>query len=90
MMTPDLPAFAPLFAHQLQQLRTATQAALHCHGPTRTEVYEPLPKWRRAAKRPSCLDLVTLLRKQLADKPVTFPTATTTPTYQTMLSAAAA
>ena len=29
MMTPDLPAFAPLFAQQLQQLRTATQAALH-------------------------------------------------------------
>lgn len=29
MMTPDLPAFAPLFAQQLQQLRTDTQAALH-------------------------------------------------------------
>ncbi len=29
MMTPDFPAFAPLFAQQLQQLRTATQAALH-------------------------------------------------------------
>ena len=65
-------------------------AGLHCYGPTRTEVYEPLPKWRRAAKRPSCLDLVTLLRRQLADQPVTFPTATTTPTYQTMVSAAAA
>ena len=24
-----------------------------------------LPKWRRAARRPSCQDLVTLLRKQL-------------------------
>ena len=23
-----------------------------------------LPKWRRAARRPSCLDLVTLLRRQ--------------------------
>ena len=29
MLTPDLPAFAPLFAQQLQDLRTATQAALH-------------------------------------------------------------
>jgi hypothetical protein len=29
MTTPDLPAFAPLFAQQLQQLRTTTQAALH-------------------------------------------------------------
>ncbi|MBP8261278.1 MAG: hypothetical protein KA118_16630 [Verrucomicrobia bacterium] len=29
MTTPDLPAFAPLFAQQLQELRAATQAALH-------------------------------------------------------------
>jgi hypothetical protein len=65
-------------------------AGLKCYGPTRTVVYEPLPKWRRGAKRPSCLDLVTLLRKQLADKPVTFPTAAATPTYQTMVGAAAA
>lgn len=65
-------------------------AGLHCYGPTRTEVYEPLPKWRRGAKRPSCQDLVTLLRKQLAAKPVTFPTATAPPTYQTMVGTAAA
>lgn len=65
-------------------------ASLHCYGTTRTEVYEALPKWRRGAKRPSCLDLVTLLRKQLADKPVTFSTATATPTYQTMVGTAAA
>jgi hypothetical protein len=41
-------------------------AGLQCYGPKRTPVYAPLPKWRRGAKRPSCLDLVTLLRKQLA------------------------
>lgn len=29
MLTPDLPAFAPLFAQQLEQLRTTTHAALH-------------------------------------------------------------
>ena len=29
MTTPDLPAFAPLFAQQLEQLRTTTHAALH-------------------------------------------------------------
>jgi hypothetical protein len=28
--------------------------------------YEALPKWRRPARRPSCQDLVNLLRKQLA------------------------
>ncbi len=65
-------------------------AGLHCYGPKRTDVYEPLPKWRRGAKRPSCLDLVTLLRKQLADKPVNFPTAETPVTYRTLVTAAAA
>jgi len=65
-------------------------AGLKCYGPTRTEVYEPLPKWRRGAKRPSCLDLVTLLRKQLAENPQTFPTGKAPPSYPTMITAAAA
>jgi hypothetical protein len=65
-------------------------AGLHCYGPTRTKDYQPLPKWRRGAKRPSCLDLVTLLRKQLADKPPKFPTAQGLPTFQTQVTAAAA
>jgi hypothetical protein len=65
-------------------------AGLKCYGPTRTQDYEPLPKWRRGAKRPSCLDLVTLLRKQLADHPTTFATGNAPATYQTMVGAAAA
>jgi DDE superfamily endonuclease len=65
-------------------------AGLKCYGPTRTEVYEPLPKWRRGAKRPSCLDLVALLRKQLTDTPVKFPTAEAPATHQTMVGTAAA
>lgn len=65
-------------------------AGLKCYGPTRTEVYEALPKWRRGAKRPSCLDLVALLRKQLAEKPVTFPTADAPVTHQSMVRTAAA
>ncbi len=65
-------------------------AGLKCYGPTRTQAYEPLPKWRRGAKRPSCLDLVTLLRRQLADKPVKFATSGAAPTYRTMVAAAAA
>jgi hypothetical protein len=65
-------------------------AGLECYGPDRTPVYEPLPKWRRGARRPSCLDLVTLLRKQLAENPVKFPTATTPAGYKTMVEAAAA
>lgn len=65
-------------------------AGLHCYGPDRTQDYEPLPKWRRGARRPSCLDLVTLLRKQIADKPPKLPTAQAPPTYQNMVTAAAA
>jgi hypothetical protein len=65
-------------------------AGLKCYGPTRTAVYEPLPKWRRGAKRPSCLDLVTLLRKQLADHPVKFATAKAPATYPMMVGSAAA
>jgi hypothetical protein len=65
-------------------------AGLKCYGPTRTEVYEPLPKWRRGAKRPSCLDLVALLRRQLAEKPLKFPTAEAPATHQSMVGTAAA
>jgi hypothetical protein len=63
---------------------------LACYGPERTGDYEPLPKWRRGAKRPSCLDLVTLLRKQLAEQPPAFATAAAPPSYETMVRAAAA
>jgi hypothetical protein len=65
-------------------------AGLECYGPKRTLDYEPLPKWRRSAKRPSCLDLVTRLRRQIVENPTTFATGTTPPTYQAMVGAAAA
>jgi hypothetical protein len=65
-------------------------AGLQCYGPKRTPEYEPLPKWRRSAKRPSCLDLITLLRKQLTAQPVKFDTGHTPPNLQTMVTAAAA
>lgn len=44
-------------------------AALLTFGPKRTEAYATLPKWRRNAKRPSCLDLITLLRKEMHEHP---------------------
>jgi len=44
-------------------------AALQAFGTERGEVYQALPKWRRKAHRPSCLDLVTLLRKEMVDHP---------------------
>jgi len=44
-------------------------AALNTFGPQRGPAYAALPKWRRDAKRPSCLDLVTLLRNQATEHP---------------------
>lgn len=44
-------------------------AALLTFGVTRDQHCEPLPKWRRKATRPSCLDLITLLRKEIAANP---------------------
>jgi hypothetical protein len=44
-------------------------AALLTFGPGRDAHYQPLPKWRRKADRPSCLDLITLLRKEMAENP---------------------
>jgi hypothetical protein len=44
-------------------------AALQAFGTDRGAAYAPLPKWRRSARRPSCLDLITLLRKEIAEQP---------------------
>jgi hypothetical protein len=42
-------------------------AALKVFGAARGKAYAELPKWRRNAHRPSCLDLITLLRKEAAE-----------------------
>ena len=44
-------------------------AALKVFGAGRGQAYAQLPRWRRNARRPSCLDLVTLLRKEAAQHP---------------------
>jgi hypothetical protein len=44
-------------------------ASLQAFGAERGNAYAPLPKWRRKARRPSCLDLITLLRKEMAENP---------------------
>ena len=44
-------------------------AALKVFGADRTQAYAELPKWRRNARRPSCLDLITLLRKEITEHP---------------------
>ena len=65
-------------------------AGLQCYGSKRTQDYEPLPKWRRGAKRPSCLDLITLLRLQLADHRMKFVSGNAPASYQSMIATAAA
>jgi hypothetical protein len=37
-------------------------AALRAYGPERTADYLPPPKWARPSRRPSCLELISLLR----------------------------
>src|SRR5262249_10958085 len=45
-------------------------AALKAYGPTRTHDYLPPPKWaRRLNSRPSCLEIVALLRQQIVENP---------------------
>lgn len=65
-------------------------AALIAYGPDRTDAYEPLPRWRGNAKRPSCLDLITLLRKQLVENEQLQTEMGVQITFQRLASAAAA
>jgi hypothetical protein len=44
-------------------------AGLRAFGAARTEVYAALPAWRRSARRPSCLDLIALLRQETIRHP---------------------
>ena len=44
-------------------------ASLRAFGAERGSAYAELPKWRRNARRPSCLDLITLLRKEMSQQP---------------------
>ncbi len=65
-------------------------ASLKAFSAERGKAYAELPKWRRSARRPSCLDLITLLRKEMAEQPpqLTRPGLKTTPPG--MIQAAAA
>jgi len=65
-------------------------SSLECYGPGRTGDFLPLPKWRKAAKRPSCQDMVALLRNQVAQMETPFATGSKTPCFQSMIETAAA
>jgi hypothetical protein len=65
-------------------------ASLEAYGATRSEAYRLLPKWRRKSQRPSCLDLVTLLRQQWHERPKTVAALDARSSYQQMILSAAA
>ncbi len=65
-------------------------ASLQAFGAERGQAYAPLPKWRRSAKRPSCLDLITLLRKEITAHPELLVHLGLTPSDRALTAAAAA
>jgi hypothetical protein len=65
-------------------------SALETYAPARTTAYEPLPKWRPAARRASCQDLVTLVRKQFEAESFGQGAPTNVVGYPSMVQTAAA
>jgi len=65
-------------------------ASLQAFGAERGRAYAPLPRWRRAARRPSCLDLITLLRKEMVEHPALLAPLDLPMTDRSLTSAAAA
>jgi hypothetical protein len=65
-------------------------ASLIAFGAERGVAYAPLPKWRRHARRPSCLDLIALLRKEMVECPELTANLRLKPTAERFTSAAAA
>jgi len=65
-------------------------AALQTFGAERGPAYAALPKWRRHAKRPSCLDLITLLRKEMTEHPELLKSLDLKTTDRALTAAAAA
>jgi len=64
-------------------------ASLQAFGPLRGQAYAELPKWRRRAARPSALDLITLLRKEVAENPQMVSHLGLNPTDRNRVAAAA-
>lgn len=65
-------------------------SSLQAFGAERGKAYAALPKWRRRAIRPSALDLITLLRKEMTDSPEMVAHFGLNPTDRGLTAAAAA
>jgi hypothetical protein len=84
LSVPRQPAFA-VAAYSALHL-----AALLTFGSGRDQHYQALPKWRRSADRPSFLDLLTLLRKEMAENPTLLTSLGATVDWKQLGLAAAA
>jgi hypothetical protein len=65
-------------------------ASLLAFGAERGSAYAELPRWRRHARRPSCLDLITLLRKEMIEHAELLVPNGLNPSYKRFTAAAAA
>lgn len=65
-------------------------ASLQAFGAERGKAYAALPKWRRRAARPSALDLIALLRKEMTEHPEMVAHLGLDPTDRRLNAAAAA
>jgi len=81
---PKQPAFA------VASYSALLLASLQAFGAERGNAYAALPKWRRRAVRPSALDLITLLRKEMTDFPDMVAHFGLNPTGPGLIAAAAA
>jgi hypothetical protein len=81
---PKQPAFA------VASYSALLLASLKAFGAERGKAYAALPKWRRRATRPSALDLITLLRKEITEHPELVAHLGLNPTDRGINAAAAA
>ena len=65
-------------------------AGILAYGPDRGAVYPDLPKWRRSAKRPSCLDLIAVLRMEMTEQPAILNPLGFSVQWKTLVTTAAA
>lgn len=64
-------------------------AGLLAFGADRGAAFAPLPKWRRHAHRPSCLDLINVLRQDVVEHPEVMAEFDFAPTNMGLTHAAA-
>jgi hypothetical protein len=65
-------------------------ASLEAFGTQRAGDYEPLPKWRRNATRPSCQDLMSLLRREIVQQSKALEEFELEPNYERFIRKATA